>query len=170
MAELRHIKPEDLNESTFRLIGKDWMLVTAERDGKTNTMTASWGGFGVMWGKNVAFTVIRPQRYTKEFIDAAECYSLSFYDEQYRDKLVYLGKVSGRDEDKISKAGLTLLHEQGAPYFGEAKLTIICKKLFAQPYLPENFIDGETPERWYPTADYHTLYISEVMDIFTGEE
>lgn len=167
MAELRQIKPEDLEQSPFRLIGKDWMLVTAEKDGKANTMTASWGGMGVMWGKNVVFTVIRPQRYTKEFIDAADSYSLSFYDEQYRDQLSYLGKVSGRDEDKIAKAGLTLMHRQNTPCFEEAKLTMICKKLFAQPYLPESFTDTATCDRCYPLADYHTLYIAEVLEIFT---
>lgn len=164
MSELRRVPPESLVVSPFRLIGKDWMLVTAEWGGKVNTMTASWGGLGVMWGKNVAFIVIRPQRYTKEFVDAADTLSLSFYGEEYRDRLAYLGKVSGRDEDKITKAGLTLLREQGTPYFAEAKLTLLCKKLFAQPYLPQSFLDGEIAPKWYPEADYHTLYIAEVTE------
>lgn len=169
MTELKHIRPEELRENPFKLIGKDWMLVTAEKDGKTNTMTASWGGVGVMWNKNVTFTAIRPQRYTKEFVDGADTFSLSFYDEQYREELSYLGKVSGRDEDKIAKAGLTLLHEQGTPYFAEAKMTILCRKIFAQPYLPQSFIDTEVMEKNYPQKDYHTLYISEILDILVRE-
>ena len=67
MSEYAIVAPEDFDQSVFRLIGKEWMLVTAKnQEGKVNTMTASWGGFGVMWGKNVAVTVLRPQRYTKE--------------------------------------------------------------------------------------------------------
>ena len=66
---MKVIKPEELNKNVFSMIGKEWLLVTAEKEGKVNTMTASWGGLGVMWGKDVAFIVLRPQRYTKEFVD-----------------------------------------------------------------------------------------------------
>ncbi|MEG1778248.1 MAG: flavin reductase family protein, partial [Angelakisella sp.] len=94
-----------------------------------------------------------------------ETFSLSFYDGEYRDKLSYLGKVSGRDEDKIAKSGLTLVHQEGTPYFAEAKLALICKKMFAQPYQPENFLDPAIAERCYAEKDYHTLYIAEILDI-----
>lgn len=67
---MRSIRPEELGKNVFHMIGKEWLLVTAEKEGKVNTMTASWGGLGVMWGKNVAYIVLRPQRYTKEFVDA----------------------------------------------------------------------------------------------------
>ena len=104
MSEYAIVAPEDFDQSVFRLIGKEWMLVTAKnQEGKVNTMTASWGGFGVMWGKNVAVTVLRPQRYTKEFIDQSESFTLSFYDDTFKKDLSYLGSVSGRDEDKIAK-------------------------------------------------------------------
>ena len=101
---MKSIKPEELEKNVFHMIGKEWLLVTAEKEGKVNTMTASWGGLGVMWGKNVAYIVLRPQRYTKEFVDAGETFSLSVLDEEYRKTLSYLGTVSGRDEDKITKA------------------------------------------------------------------
>lgn len=86
------------------MIGKEWLLITAEKDGKANTMTASWGGVGVLWGKNVATLYIRPQRYTKEFVDASDTLSLSVLDESFRKTLNYLGTVSGRDENKIEKS------------------------------------------------------------------
>ncbi len=73
----KEIKPEELTKNPFHMIGKEWMLVTAEKDGKVNTMTASWGGVGIMWGKPVAYVFIRPQRYTKEFIDGTDTFSLS---------------------------------------------------------------------------------------------
>lgn len=165
MSRFNEIKTEELNKSPFELIGSDWMLITAEKDGKANAMTASWGGLGVMWGKNVAYTVIRPQRYTKEFIESSDTFSLSFFDKSYKKQLSYMGSVSGRDEDKISKSNLTVAHEDGTPYFEEADLVIICKKLYAQDFKPEFFIEKENNEKWYPNKDYHKLYISEVKKI-----
>lgn len=170
MSEFKFIKPEELVLSPFQLIGKEWMLVTAAKeDGTTNTMTAAWGGMGVMWGKNVCFIVIRPQRYTKEFIDASDKFSLSFYDASYKKELSYLGKVSGRDEDKIAKAGLTTVYADGIPYFKEAKMVITCKNLYHQNYLPECFIEDGLDEKWYPEKDYHTLYIAEISNIYVKE-
>ena len=66
---MKEIKHENFQENAFEMIGKDWLLITAEKDGKVNTMTASWGGVGVLWNKKVAYIFIRPQRYTKEFVE-----------------------------------------------------------------------------------------------------
>ena len=162
---MKSIKPEELNKNVFTMIGKEWLLVTAEKDGSVNTMTSFWGGLGVMWGKNVAFIVLRPQRYTKEFVDAGETFSLSVLGENYRKTLSYLGSVSGRNEDKVAKSGLTVEHEDGTPYFGEAETVLVCRKLYAQPYDPACFIDKSCEERWYPEKDYHTLYIAEIEKV-----
>jgi flavin reductase (DIM6/NTAB) family NADH-FMN oxidoreductase RutF len=169
MNPFKEINVSLLTENPFHLIGHEWMLVTAEKDGKINTMTASWGGLGIMWGKNVAFVVIRPQRYTKEFIDNADTFSLSFYDEQYRKVLSYLGNVSGRTEDKVKESGLTVKHADDTPYFEEANTVFICKKLFAQPFKEESFIDTSIPDKIYPDKDYHTLYIVEITNTFVKE-
>ncbi|MGG5461523.1 flavin reductase [Clostridium sp. B9] len=165
MNKFREIKTEELNESPFKLIGKDWMLVTAEKEGKVNTMTASWGGLGVMWGKDVAYVVIRPQRYTKEFIDNSDTFSLTFFDDEYKKALGYLGRVSGRDEDKITNSNLTIAHTENTPYFEEGKVVIVCKKLYNQQLDPNCFLEDGIDERWYPEKDYHVLYISEIKQI-----
>ncbi len=141
------------------------MLVTAGNEEKVNTMTASWGGLGVMYGKNVAFIVIRPQRYTKEFIDREDTFSLSFLDKKYRKTLNYLGTVSGRNEDKITKSGLTLARYENTPYFDEADHVLICKKLFCQPLNTDGLLEEKLVNTWYRNGDYHTLYIAEVTDI-----
>ncbi|MFT8315403.1 MAG: flavin reductase family protein [Clostridium sp.] len=169
MSNFTEIKPEELNKNLFQIVGTDWMLVTAEKDNKVNTMTASWGGFGVMWGKNVAHIVIRPQRYTKEFIDNSSSFSLSVLDKSFKKQLGYLGTVSGRDEDKISKANLTIEHSDDTPYFEEANLVFICKKLYAQEFKPEFFIESELDTKWYPDKDYHTLYIAEIEKVLIKE-
>lgn len=169
MADFKEISPAELKESPFHLIGTDWMLVCAEKNnGRANAMTASWGGLGVMWGLNVAYTVIRPQRFTKEFVEEAEGYSLNFFDGQ-RQMLNYMGSVSGRDEDKIQKSALNVLHEGKIPYFEQAKIALICKKLYAQEFKPECFLAKELDGKWYPAHDYHTIYISEVKKILVKE-
>lgn len=165
----QEISAKNLNENAFQMIGSDWLLVTAQKDGKANTMTASWGGIGVMWGKDVAYIVIRPQRYTKEFIDGSDTLSLSVLPEGNKDIYGYLGKVSGRDEDKITKSGLTLVHDNGTPYFEEAKTVLICRKLFAQDMKPEAFLDQSILDKWYPDRDYHTMYICEIEKVLVKD-
>ncbi len=159
------IKPELFDQSPFRMLGQEWMLITAENEGVCNTMTAAWGGFGVMWGKNVVFAVIRPQRYTREFVDAADRFSLCFLPAAYKKQLGYLGSVSGRDENKIGISGLTVAHEGKTPFFEEADTVMLCKKLYAQACVQECFIEQPLAEEWYPEHDYHIMYIAEVEKI-----
>lgn len=166
MGNFKEISANEIQENTFNLIGTDWMLVTAEKEGKINTMTASWGGFGVMWGKNVSYIVVRPQRYTKEFVDSNDSFTLSFFDSSYRKELAYLGSVSGRDEDKITKSGLKVTEIEGLPTFKEAKLVIACKKHFSQPLEENSFIEKENISKWYPEKDFHILYISEITNVW----
>lgn len=165
MAEFKEINPLDLNENIFKLIGKDFMLITAENGGKTNTMTASWGGMGVIWNMDVSFIFLRPQRYTKEFIDNSEYFSLTFFNENHKKTLGYLGAVSGRDEDKIAKSNLTLCYDEKAPYFKEADKIIICKKLFAQELSENSFLYKDIISKNYPSKDFHTMYIGKIEKI-----
>ena len=94
-------------------------------------MTVSWGGVGVLWGKNVAFIFVRDSRYTKEFIDANEFFSITFLSGQYRDALNYCGSHSGRDEDKFAAAGLTLATRHNIPYVDEGNFVLLCEKMSA---------------------------------------
>lgn len=164
MSNFREISIKDFTLNPFKLKNK-WMLISAQKDGKTNTMTASWGGFGIMWGKEVVYVVIRPQRYTKEFVDASSSFSLTFFDNSHKQALAYLGKVSGRDEDKIAKKGFNILLEDDIPYFEEAETAIFVKKLFAQPITESSFLDKDIIKTWYPEKDYHTLYIAEITKV-----
>lgn len=166
MSQWKEVKPENWKESVFEKVGKQWMLVTAKKeDGSVNTMTASWGGLGILWGKPVAFVFIRPQRYTKEFVDGSQSLSLSFLGEEYRKQLNYLGTVSGRDEDKIARSGLTVANEGDTPYFAESQTALICRKLYAQELTSECFTDKELDQKVYPGKDYHTMYVCEVEKI-----
>jgi flavin reductase (DIM6/NTAB) family NADH-FMN oxidoreductase RutF len=166
MKGYNEIKPEDLNESPFRLIGRDWMLITAGDPASFNTMTASWGGFGVLWHKNVCYIFIRPTRYTYEFVEKAGIFTLSFFDESKRDALKICGSKSGRDTDKVSEAGLTsIASPAGSVSFSEARLIVECKKIYAQDIKPELFMDPDIDKN-YPNKDYHRMYVGEVISCY----
>ena len=120
------IRPEDIADNSFRMIGKDWMLVTActttededgtIRTGRVNTMTASWGGVGILWNKPVATIYLRPSRYTKELVDSSEYFSLSVLGEKYKTALNYCGSHSGRDGDKFGPAKLDVEYMNNIPW------------------------------------------------------
>lgn len=170
MNSFKNIDIKDFTPDSFGLKNK-WMLITAAKpDGMVNTMTASWGGFGVMWNKEVAFVVIRPQRYTREFVENADLFSLTFFNSKYKKALSHLGSVSGRDEDKIAKNGLTVAFDNSIPYFEEAEEAIFVKKLFVQRIEEDAFLDSQIVERWYPEKDFHYLYVAEVTNILKKEE
>lgn len=165
MNTLKSVALDTLEFNPFTKIGKEWMLITSGSEAKANTMTASWGGLGVMWGKNTAFIVVRQSRYTKEFIDNGGTFSLSFLPEEHRKALSYLGTVSGRTENKIEQSGLSLAFQDGIPYIAEGSMILLCKKLSATPLTADQFISGEIEEKWYKDGDLHTLYIGEILDV-----
>lgn len=168
------IKPSDLKENVFNLIGKDWFLMSAEKEGKVNTMTVSWGTMGFLWNKPVVIIAVRPERYTKEFLDASETFSLTVFDKSYRKMLVYNGTVSGRQEDKIAKSNLTIVHDGDTPYFDECRLSLFCRKIAIPQLAEEDFLtEKEFTGKWYggvnkPNGEgggYHVLYIAEIINI-----
>lgn len=162
----KEIAIESLEFNPFTKIAKEWMLITAGDEKESNTMTASWGGLGIMWSKNVATAYIRPQRYTKQFVDQAETFTLSFLPEKYRKEFTICGRVSGKDvEDKWAEAGLHPYYVDGTTAVEEADMIFVCRKLYAQDMVPECFIDTECDTKNYPTKDYHTMYIAEITKV-----
>lgn len=155
------IDVKSLEKSPFALLGEQWTLITAGTEEKSNTMTASWGALGVLWGSPMATVYIRPQRFTKEFVDKQEYFSLSFFPQAYREKLAFCGKESGRDIDKIKECGFTMCYEE-APYMEEAELVLLCKKRYVQK-MDVLAIPSEVKEKWYPNEDYHHIYYGEIV-------
>lgn len=166
---MKEIKAEQIEQNVFDAIGKQWMLVGASADGKSNAMTASWGGLGVMWNKNVAFVFLRPQRYTKTLVDKSKRISLSFFSEEYREMLSYMGKASGRNENKIKKSKLSLVEGYDVPVFKEASLTLVCKKLYSSVLSPDGFYDKKIISQCYPDNDYHEVYVAEIEKVLTKQ-
>lgn len=167
--KFREISPMEITENTFSMIGHDWMLITAGNLQKYNTMTASWGGLGVLWGKKICFCVVRPHRYTYEFMEREGSFTLSFFDEQYRSALNFCGANSGRDVDKAAAAGITPMEDvTGRVHFEEARCVIECKKIYFQDLEPENFLDADI-HKSYPNKDYHRMYVGEITRVLVKE-
>lgn len=164
MSEFKEISVAELSINAFTMIDKEWMLITAGNKEKCNTMTASWGALGELWKKYVSIIFIRPTRYTLEFLEREDCYSLCVFEEQYRSALGYCGSHSGRDGDKIKAAGLTPVFDEAAPYFQEARLVFICRKMHGQMIDQTCFLDPDI-ESCYPKKDYHKMFIGNVEKV-----
>ncbi|MGM9760039.1 MAG: flavin reductase family protein [Parabacteroides sp.] len=161
----RKIVPTEIKDNFIQLIGKEWMLVTAGTAEKFNTMTASWGGAGELWGKPVVFVFIRPGRYTREFMEQRGEFTLSFMGEAHKEVHKVCGSRSGREIDKVAATGLTpWFTEKGNPMFEEARLALECKTLYVSQIEEGKFLDPAICPRWY-TADkggFHYLYVAEI--------
>lgn len=160
------ISPKEISENPIKLIGQDWMLISAGSPEKFNSMTASWGGIGFMWNKPVAFAVIRPTRYTFEFVESRKRFTLSFFSQNYKKALGIFGSKSGRDCDKVAESGLTpFFTESGAPAYEEAKLILDCSAIYSQTLDESAFLDAEPLKKWYASDPLHKLYIAEINNI-----
>jgi flavin reductase (DIM6/NTAB) family NADH-FMN oxidoreductase RutF len=166
----REISPFEIGENAIDLIGEQWMLVTAGKKDSFNTMTAAWGGFGFLWNMPVAYIFIRPQRYTYQFTEKDDFFTLCFFDTAYRNALTYCGSHSGKDVDKIKETGLipkTTLNDN--IYFEQAKLVIECEKIYFDDIKPEHFIDSSI-DKYYPGKDYHRMYIGKIMQCLVSNK
>jgi flavin reductase (DIM6/NTAB) family NADH-FMN oxidoreductase RutF len=156
------ITPEKIQDNVFKLIGSNWMLITSGTICNFNTMTASWGGLGVLWGENVSFCFIRPSRFTYEFVEKNEIFTLSFLDERYKEALKYIGSHTGRKVDKVKATGLSPVEHDKGVYFNEARLVIFCKKIYYQDLEPENFLIPEIKNS-YLEEDYHRMFVGKII-------
>ena len=127
-------------------------------------MTASWGGLGTLWNKPVVTCYVRPQRYTREFLDKEEYFTVSFYEDTFRPALATCGRTSGRDTDKAEATGLDPVFTEAAPFFRQAQLVFVCKKIYRGEIDPAGFIDPTIEENYY-NKDYHYIYIGEVVKV-----
>lgn len=160
---------KSITDNVFELIGKQWMLVTAGKVDDFNTMTASWGGFGHLWNRDICWCVIRPQRYTYQYTEKYDHFTLTFFEEEHRDKLRLCGTKSGRDIDKMAETGLSpRTTANGSVYFAQARLVIDCRKIYHQDIDPTNFLDPKIDEE-YPEKDYHRMYLGEVVGCLIRE-
>lgn len=153
-----------LNCDIFAKFNKQWALVTAGTPEDFNTMTISWGSLGTFWRKPMATVYVKPVRYTYDYLNREEYFTISFFPESCRQDLAYLGSHSGRDEDKVAKTGLTPVFLEHGVTFKEAEATLVCKKYFIQDLTPENIPQDEV-DVFYTSEEPHRIFMGEVLEI-----
>lgn len=166
MEGYKNISPDKIPGNIIKMLSEDWMLITAGNNTRFNTMTASWGGLGVLYNKPVAICFINPARYTYQLMETGDTYTLTFYTEAYRDALNYCGKVSGRDTDKIKGSGLTpITTPDGSKAFSQAWMIIECRKLVSQSISPDSINNAAEKEK-RSTQPMHKMYIGEILNVW----
>lgn len=163
------ISIRDLQKSFVKMLSEDWALLTAGTADSFNTMAVSWGGVGELWNKDVGFVFVRPQRYTYEFIEKNDYFSLSFFGGEYKKELGICGSKSGRDIDKMEATGFTPIDLGNAVDFEQAKITIVMKKLAYQDMSPAGFLD-ESIMKNYAANDFHRIYVGEIVKVMLNAE
>lgn len=154
----------EFTTDVLSVFDKKWALLTAGDTEKFNTMTVSWGGLGTIWGKPVATVYVRKSRYTHEFMEDNDYFTVSFYPEEYRKVLTVLGSKSGRDMDKMQGSGLIAKEVGQSITFEEAEVTLVCRKLFRQELKTENMLP-EIAKTFYSGDAEHDMYIGEIVEI-----
>lgn len=175
---LKEIDVKELNLNPFTAFGRDWMALAAGNEARGyNAMTVAWGHLGAIWDRKggagtlpTAVCFVRPQRYTKEFMDRETMFTLCAFPPEYKKALAYLGARSGRDEDKIAVVGLTPVFDADTTYFAEASLVLVCRKLYQAPLQAGGFIEPELLEENYPRRDLHEMYIGEIVKALVNRE
>ncbi len=163
----KEISPKEIEGNLIKAIADEWMLISAGDKSGYNMMTASWGFTGEMWGNDAVVAMIRPQRYTMEFVNNSDYFTLSFYGDN-KDIHKVCGSKSGRDVDKTALTGLTPVFSDNSVYFDEARLVLICKKQYVGRLEEECFTDKE-PLKKYSEKDYHNMIIGKILKVLIKE-
>lgn len=156
---------EDFAENGFQWFHDAELLAVGDRE-KSNAMTIGWGGIGTLWGRTALTVYVAEKRYTKEFMDRSEYFTVMAFDVAHSNVLNYMGRQSGRDGDKAKALGLhTAYTENGTPYYTEAEMVIECRIMYAAPFDPQYF-KSDAPKNMYRNfpAGVHTMYIGEVVN------
>lgn len=159
----KKIEIKSLTDNLFKTTDEEWMLITAGDSIDFNTMTASWGTFGILWNKPIVICFIRPHRYTFNFVDKNELFTLSYFNSRYKNILSYCGTKSGRDVNKIKETGLIpIISENGGIAFEQARLIIECRKIYADHIKEDKFLQHDLIKKNYANKDFHKFFIGEI--------
>ncbi len=168
MKKYIEVRPEETGVKAFSDF-KEGVLVLAGDEKQSNALMVTNAMFGRMWDKDVIMVAIKPLRYTKEFIDINESFSVNFFSPEYQKEKEYIGSVTGREVNKMSKSSLERNIYRGTPYFSDAETVFFCKKLFSEEIKETSFIDKTLIFKHYLFKDFHSFYIAEITKVFKQE-
>lgn len=161
----KEISPKEIKKNAVSLFDDTWALLTAGDKQSYNTMTVSWGSLGELWGRDTCTVYVRPQRYTYGFMEENDCFTLSFFSEEYKKALTFCGSKSGRTYDKAKETGLTVTETECGAAFEEAEMIICCKKLYSQDFKSDCFVDKSILSDCYAADDFHRFYVGEIVKV-----
>lgn len=164
----KEINIRDLKKSPVQMISDDWALLTAGDENSFNTMTVSWGAVGELWGKDVVICFVRPQRYTYEFMENSDTFTLTFFDGEYKKELGFCGSKSGREYDKVKEIGFKPMKAGEGVSFEQAHTVIVCKKIAFQDMTPDGFLSKDIMLN-YSAGDYHRTYVGAIEKVLIKE-
>jgi flavin reductase (DIM6/NTAB) family NADH-FMN oxidoreductase RutF len=167
----KQITPEEISDSVFTLVGKDFTVITAGKEDHYNSMTGSGGGFGLLFMKPTAWCILRADRYTLEIIQKEHTYTLSYFPDEYKEQVLFLGSESGRDSEKMKEVTLTSVPTpSGDMSFEEARLIIECKLTALTTANPDDFYTQEAKdfmdEAYKEANQYRKLVFGEITHVW----
>lgn len=166
----KEVDVKSLIGNVFKMLDDEWMLITAGTKESFNTMTASWGSFGILWNLPIAIAFVRPQRYTFGFMNSNDQFTLSFFNREFKNILNFCGQHSGKKVDKVKETGLIPFYTPcGSISFEQAKLIFECRKIYNEDLKSDKFVDKEILHVNYPNKDFHRLFIGEVIHCFAKD-
>ena len=172
---MREISFRDLKINPMTMFGDEWLALAAGNEDGWNAMTVAWGHLGSIWDRRdrpgclpTAIAYVRPSRYTLEFMDREDSFTLSLFGSEKRKALAYIGSHSGRDGDKCAEAGLSPVFEDGTVYLKDAKLVLVCRKLYEQWLTEDGFVDKALLDENYPKRDLHKMYVGEILRVLVS--
>lgn len=170
----KSISPEEITDNVFKLVGKDFTVITAGKEPEHNSMTASWGGLGILFEKPVTWCFLRASRYTLELIKKEHSYTMSYFPDQYKEQVLFFGSKTGKNTDKMKETTLTAVQTpSGNVSYKEAKLIIECKLTELTSVNPDDFYTSEGKDfingAYQEVKDYHKLVFGEITNVWINK-
>ena len=166
--KLRAVDPKTLKPEVYQAFGTQYALLTAGDRDCCNTMTIGWCQLGRLWNQPVCTVYVRPERYTYEFTEKHDYFTVSVMPLEAKQTMAFCGSKSGRDVDKIKECGLTLCYgKEDAPFFDEAELVWVCKKIYMQDLEPNGVLEDEKILSFYgENGGWHRMYVGRVEEAY----
>ena len=165
------IQPEQITDNVFKTIGADWTCITAGNEDLFNSMTASFGGWGILFSKPATWCMLRADRYTLELIRKEKTYTMSYFEDQYKNQLLLFGSKSGRNSSKMKETTLTSIKTPlGNLSYKEARLIIECRLIEVTTVNPDDYYSEEgkkfVTDAFAEVNEYHKLVFGEITGVW----
>jgi len=170
----KSVSPGELTDNVFSLIGKDYTVITAGKADHYNSMVASFGGWGQLFSKPTTWCFLRANRYTLEVIRTENTYTMSYFEDEYKEQVLLFGSKTGRNTDKMKESKLTMVETpSGNISYKEARLIIECKLTEVTTVSPTDFYTQEgkdfVTEAYEDAKDYHKLVFGEITNVWVNK-